>query len=98
MPDRLKAVLTGSNRTQSGPDRLIPGLNGSKQTIPAQTNQTGPDRFKPDQTGPDQLKPVLTGSNRTTASQTEIDKLKPDSNRTTLAQTGFERLKPDQTI
>ncbi|EPP33072.1 hypothetical protein CPC698_1185, partial [Chlamydia psittaci C6/98] len=49
-------------------------------------NQTGPDRVKPDQSGPEQLKLVLTGSNRTRATQTEIDQLKPDSNRTTPAQ------------
>ena len=47
-PDRLKPVLTSSNQTHTGPDRLKPVLNGSNQTIPAQRNQTGPDRLKRD--------------------------------------------------
>ena len=95
-PDRLKTVLTSSNRTQTGPDWLKPVLNGSNQTILAQANQTVPDCIKPDQTGPDRLKPVLTGSNRRRAAQTEFDQLKPDSKRTRPAQIGFDRLEPDK--
>ena len=78
--DRFKAVLTGSNRTQTGPDQLKPVLNGSNRSRPAQSgfdwlqpDQTGSNRFeqlKTDQTGSNWIKPYQRGSSRINPYQT----------------------------
>ena len=109
--ERLKPVLTDSNRTQTGLDRLKLGLNGSNRTQKGTDRlkpvHTRPDRLKLAQTRPENLKPVFSGTNwahtcidQIKPGQTgsnQFDRLKPDSIRPRLVPIGFNRLKPGQT-